>query len=313
MSTPMNPPVPPSPPSPSPPAPSTTPPPRRRTMLYVVVAVVIVVVLLVAFVVLPTLTSSGGASGPLTYANARPIADRAMSGYEGGGWTLLFAVGLVTPMNESFPVNTSALGNLTSTGCTYHLVTSATTYTVPAFTGNRSAGETPAWEFAYRNASDTLAIASVINGQASVLATITGTECAFVAALLAPIPGNAIDSSQAAANVAPDAHAFLTAHPDASAEFALVGGFSFFGQSEPSQWSIVYTTCAVTASPTGTGEQFNATVNALTGAVTHTQTNNSAVCGSTNITVAQPIAGPTPTAPRSANSVVAVARPAEPT
>jgi len=281
-------------------------------MRYVVVAAVVVVVgLLVAFVVLPALTSSGGPSGPLTYANARPIADSAMSGYAGGGWTALFAVGLVTPTSESFPVNASALGNVSSTGCTYTIVTSASTYTVPAFTGNRSAGVTPAWEFVYRNAAYTLAFASVINGQATVLATITGTECAFVAALLTPIPGNAIDSSSAAADVAPDAQAFLTAHPNASAEFALIGGLSGFGRSIPTEWSITYTTCAVTPSPTGTGEQFNATVNALTGAVTHAQTNDSAVCGSTNITVAQPVTGLHPTGFVAASSAPAAARPAQ--
>jgi len=255
-------------------------------MYAVVAVVVVVVVLLVAFVVLPSFTSSAGPSGPLTYSGAKPIADSVMAGYDGGGWTALFAVGLVTPTNESFPTNTSALGNLSSSGCAYHLVTTASTYTVPAFTGNRSAGKTPAWEFGYRNGTDALAIASVINGKASVLATITGAECAFFAQLLTPIPGNVIDSWQAAADVASDAGAFLAAHPAASAEFALLGGVNFFGHTLPAQWSVVYTTCTVTTNPTGTGEQFNATVNALTGAVSGAQTNNSAVCGNTTITAA---------------------------
>jgi len=292
MSTPMNPPTPPSPPTPSLPAPSTPPAPQSRRMLYAVVAVVaVVVVVLLAFVVLPSLSSSsGGASGPLTFANAKPIAAGTMSGYQGGGWTLLFAVGLVTPTSETFPTNTSAFGNLSSSGCTYHLVTSASSYTVPGFAGNRSSGETPAWEFGYRNASDTLAIASVINGQASVLATITGSECAFFAELLTPIPGNVIDSSQAAADVAPYAEAFLSAHGNASAEYALIGGINFLGHA-PTEWSVTYTTCTVTPNPTGTGEQFNATVNGLTGAVSGVQTNDSAACGGTNITTAEPVPG----------------------
>lgn len=276
-------------------------------MLYVVVAVVVVVVvLLVAFVALPTLTpSSSGPSGPLTYSAARSVADSTMSGYQGGGWTLLFAVGLVTPTSESFPTNTSALGNLSSTGCTYNLVTTARTYTVPAFTGNRSAGETPAWEFAYKNASDTLAIASVINGTGSVLVTITGEECAFAAQLLTAVPANAIDSSQAAADVETDAAAFLAAHPDASAEFALLGGISYL--KVPAEWSVIYTTCTVTASPTGTGEQFNATVNAITGTVSGVTTNNSAVCGSTNLTVASTVHG-TPVVPTLVGGASVVAR-----
>jgi len=273
-------------------------------MLYIVAAVaVVVVVLLVAFVILPAITSSGGPSGPLTYSGAKPVADSAMSGYDGGGWTLLFAVGLVTPTSESFPTNTSALGNLSSSGCTYNIVTSASTYTVPAFTGSRSSGETPAWEFGYRNGTDALGIASVINGKASVFATITGAECAFFAQLLTPIPGNVIDSSQAAADVAPDAGAFLAAYPNASAEFAILGGVNFLGHTLPAQWSVVYTTCTVTPNPTGTGARFNATVNALSGTVSGVETNNSAVCGNTSITAAAPVHGApssTPVAPSTA-------------
>ena len=282
-------------------------------MLYVVGAVVVVVVVvLVAFVVLPSLSSSGGASGPLTYAKAEPIASGAMSGYQGGGWSVLFAVGLATPTSESFPTNTSALGNLSSSGCTYHLVTSASSYTIPGFIGNRSSGETPAWEFGFRNTSYTLAIASVINGQASVLATITGTECAFFAELLTPIPANVIDSSQAAADVQPYAQAFLSAHPNATAEFAVLGGLNFLGRTTPTEWSVIYTTCAVTPNSSGTGEQFNATVNGLTGAVSGVQTNNSAVCGSTTITAAHPVPGTAGIDPTVTRSIVAAARVAEP-
>ena len=309
MSTPINPPAQPAPPSPSSTTPSATPAPRSRKTLYVVVAaVVVVVVLLVAFIILPSLTPSSGPSGPLTYSGAKPIAGGAMSGFDGGGWTLLFAAGLVTPTSESFPTNTSALGNLSSSGCTYQLVTSVSSYTVPAFSGNRSAGETPAWEFGYRNGTDALGIASVINGKASVLATITGDECAFFAQLLTPIPGNVIDSSQAAADVAPAAGAFLAAHPNASAEFALLGGVSLFGHI-PAEWSIVYTTCTVTPNPSGTGERFNATVNALSGAVSGQETNNNAVCGNTTITAVTPVHGGAASAPIAPGSAV-VARPA---
>jgi len=312
MSTPMNPPAPPTPATPSPPVPSVAPAPRSRKTLYVAVAVaVVVVVLLIAFVVLPSLSSSGAPSGPLTYSGAKPIADSAMSGFEGGGWTLLLAAGLVTPTSQSFSTNASALGNLSSSGCTYQLVTSASTYTVPAFTGNRSAGETPAWEFGYRNDADTLAFVSVLNGKATVLATVTGTECAFFAQLLIPIPGNVIDSSQAAADVASDVGAFLAAHPSASAEFALLGGFNFLGHVIPSEWSIVYTTCPVTPNPTGTGDRFNATVNALTGAVSGVETNTSAACGNTTtIPTAAPAHGASSPAPISIGAAVA-ARPAE--
>jgi hypothetical protein len=306
MSTPINPPV-----SPAPPTPPTTPAPRSRKTLYAMVAVVVVVVvILIAFIVLPTLTSSGsGATGALTYSGARPIADRTMSGFQGGGWTLLFAAGLVTPTSESIPTNTSALGNLSASGCSYRIVTGANSYTVPSFTGNRSSGAASAWEFGYRNGTDALAIASVINGSGSVIATITGTECAFFAQLLVPIPGNVIDSSTAAADVRPYAASFLTAHPNASAEFALLGGASLFGKSTPAEWSVIYTTCAVSPTSGGTGEQFNATVNGLTQAVSGVTTNTNAACGNTTVTAASPVPGTPVAAPLSGAPVLA--RPSE--
>ena len=264
-------------------------------MLYLAVAVVAVVaVLLVAFVALPALTtsnSSGSGRGPavLTYREAAPIANGTAAGYAGGGWTLLFAAGLVSATNESFPANTTALGNLTS-GCTVKVVTGTSSLTLPGFVGNRSSGLSPAWEFGYRNSSDTIAIVSVINGQGMVLATISGTECAFYAQLLAPIPGDAIDSSSAALAVQPKAAAFLSEHPNASAEFGLIGGISFLGHPTP-EWSITYSTCALSPTATGTGDRFNATVNALTGSVTSTNTTTGVSCGGGTTAAGAPIPG----------------------
>jgi len=310
MSTPMNPPVPSTPPSPSPPTLSTPSAPKSRKMLYVVVAVVaVVVVVLIAFVVLPSLTSSsGGSSGPLTYSGARSVAGSTMSGYQGGGWSLLAAIGLDSSTNASLPVNTSALGNLTSFGCAFHLSAGVTSITVPAFTGNRSSGEAPTWAFGYRN-STAIAITSVVNGQATVLGTLTGTSCSIAAQFVTPLPGNVIDSSQAASDVEPYAATFLADHPDASAAFELHGAFSFENASSPAAWIVAYSTCSLSEHSTGTGTVFNATVNALTGAVSGVHTNSSASC-TLNVTTASPDGG-SPIAPIPVASLRAVVRPSE--
>jgi hypothetical protein len=263
-------------------------------------AAVVVVALLVVFVVLPALTTTssssvpGGGSAVLTYRGAAPIANHTADGYAGGGWTLLFAIGLVSATNESYPANTSSLGNLTS-GCTVKIVTGSSTLTLPEFLGNRSSGESPAWEFGYRNSSDTIAIVSVINGHGSVLAALSGVTCAFYAQLLSPVPGSVIDSSQAALAVRPHAAAFLALHPNATAEFGLIGGIPFLGQSTP-EWSVTYNTCALSPSATGTGDQFNATVNALTGSVIKTNSTTGISCGGGPVAVI-PMSGPHALAP----------------
>jgi hypothetical protein len=248
--------------------------------------VVVVVVLLVAFVVLPTLTTSGSGGGPavLTYRGAAAIANRTAAGFAGGGWTLLFAAGIVSPTNETFTANATNLGNLTSY-CTYTPVASFSNLTVPSFSGNRSSGESPAWEFGYRNSTDALAIVSVVNGQGTVLATLTGLACAFYAQLLSPVPGGVLDSSAAAAAVEPEAAGFLAAHPNASAEFGVIGGASLFGRSIPAEWSVAYSSCAFGPSAKGTGDQFNATLNALTGKLLGSNTTTGVACGGSTAAV----------------------------
>ncbi|HKN06288.1 MAG TPA: hypothetical protein VJ021_01605 [Thermoplasmata archaeon] len=248
-------------------------------MLYLGVAVAVVIaVLLVVVIVLPNLTGSGSAAAVLTYSGALPVANGAAAGFAGGGWTPIFAAGLVTATSESFPANATALGNLTS-GCTYTPQTSIASLTLPGYTGNRSLGASPAWEFGYRNAANTLAIVSVINGHGIVLATLSGFECSIYAQFFSAIPGNVIDSSRAAEAVQADAKAFLLAHPNASAELGLIGGLSFLGKGIGPEWSITYSTCALTESPTGTGAEFNATVNALTGNVLGTNMSSDVSCG----------------------------------
>jgi hypothetical protein len=244
-----------------------------------VLVAVAVVLALVLFVVLPGLTVSATSPAVLTYSGARPVADHAASGFQGGGWTLLFAAGLVSSANESLPVNASTLGGFS--GCTYVLNSGVHVFTLPGFTGNRSAGLSPAWEFVYRNGTDALAIVSVVDGSASVLATVTGATCTFYAGLILGVPGNVIDSSRAAAAVEPRAAAFLATNPNASALFVLFGGSPLLVGTSGPDWTVVYTTCSLTSTGSATGSEFNATVNAVSGAVVSSHTNSSASCGGT--------------------------------
>jgi len=256
-------------------------------MLYLGVAVAVgVALVLVVVLVGPALTgsSSGSVSADLTYSGAHPVADRAVGGFGGGGWTLLFAAGLVSPTAETISVNATDLGELDSY-CTVTTESAFTGLSLPAYSGNRSSGAAPAWVFAYRNGTGDIAIVTVIDGQGTVVATLSGLACELASQLyFRAVPGNAIDSSQAAADVLPAAKTFLTAHPNASAAYALIGGAHYENLSLPTEWSITYSTCSLNTSATGTGAEFNATVNATTGEVIRTASTAGVSCGSESVT-----------------------------
>jgi hypothetical protein len=251
-------------------------------MLYLgVIAAVAIAVLLVVVFVLPGSSSSGSAASVLTYSGALPVANGAVAGFEGGGWTPIFAAGFVSATNETERVNSTSLGNITSYCSSVSWVSGVTSLTLSGYTGNRSSGASPAWAFGYRNQSDALAVVTVLDGHAQVLLTLSGGYCSLYAQLFMPIPGNVIDSSQAAAAVQPDAAAFLAAHPNASAEYGLTAGVHLGTIRLGNTWSILYNSCPLNSSTGGTGDQFNATVNATNGQVLTTHTSTGVSCGST--------------------------------
>jgi hypothetical protein len=253
-------------------------------MLYVgVVAAVVIAVLLVVVFVLPGPTSSGSAAAVLTYSGALPVANGAVAGFAGGGWTPVFAIGLVSAVNETEQVNSTDLSNLTTYCPAADLVSGATTLTVSEYSGSRSSGASPAWMFGYRNQSDALAVVSVLDGHAQVLLTLSGGYCALYAQLFTPIPGNVIDSSQAAADAQPDAAAFLAAHPNASVEYGVTGGVHLGTLRLATEWSITYSTCLLGPSASGTGDQLNVTVNATSGHILGTNSSTDVSCGSGTI------------------------------
>lgn len=292
----------------TPPPPAAVPAgprPTGRTGLYLGIATAIAVVMLVVVVlVVPPLTGpNASAAGPvLTYSGARAVADRTVAGFQGGGWTLVVAAGLVSNVTESFPLNTSAFGSI---GCTFTSMTPLTNLSVPGYNGSRLTGASPAWEFLYRNSGGTLALVSVIDGTGTTIGTLTGFECSLYAQVFTPIPGNAIDSPQAIRAVQPEAQAFMIAHPNASVELALVGGISVGGGPRAPEWAVSYTTCPLSSSSSGTGAVFNATINATSGGVVRTNATGNASCGSVGLTLVV-LAPGTPVSP----SIMVRARPA---
>ncbi len=255
-----------------------SPPRRNRLLVFLGIGAAIVVVLLLVVLVLPSLGSSSDSGGPQTYSQARPVADQSVSGYGSGGWAALAAIGLDSASAYTAPLNFSGSG---TSNCT---VTPApglsANVTVPAYTGSRGAGVAPFWEFLYRNGAGAVSVVLVDDGKGTVVATISGT-CQTIFGLFLSIPAGVIDSDAAAAAVAPYAGAFLAANPNATAEFAIIGGFSFLG-TVGAEWSVKYSTCTLGKSAAGTGTAFNATVNATTGNVRFYQTLTGVTCSSSS-------------------------------
>jgi len=267
--------------------PSPSPNRRDRSPIYmgIGIAVAVVAVLFVVLFVPPHTGSTLSGAAVLTYSGARPIADSAASGFEGGGWNLLFAVGVQTATAESLPVNATTLS---SAGCTFSPAAGLANVTVPAYSGNRSSGATPGWEFSYSNSAGDIALVTVIDGHGTVVGTLSGGECFVAAFALATVPSDAVDSSAAMAAVAPQAQGYLAAHPNASAAFALFGQNPFGTHGSGAEWLIDYTTCSASGSGPATGADFNATVNAVTGQVTRTNSTPNAPCGSRTFSLAEP-------------------------
>jgi hypothetical protein len=277
--------------APHPPFPPTTPPSRHREPIYAGVGVAVaVVVAVVVLVVAPALTHPGTTSvGPiLTYAEARPIADQAVGNLEGGGWSLVFAAGLVSAATTTIPENLSALSDL---NCSFTSVASGNNVTLPAYSGNRSSGLAPVWEFGYASLTNGIAIVSVVDGKGAVMGTLTGGECAY-SGFVPSLPGTVIDSSQATAAAEPYARGFLAAHPNATAVFGLGPAALFGGSGTVATWIVLYNTCSTGFAPSATGSGFNATVNALTGEVLATHTSSNVTCA--HFFVSARTVGPSP-------------------
>ncbi len=213
-----------------------------------------------------------------TYSQAVSQANGVASGVSGGSWDLVLGAGIMTTAIASENLGSSKDCNITySPGVTG-------TVTIPAAPSELTNGRASGWIFLYRNAAEEYLIVTVTNGQASEFGTIAPKQaCATVFNYFSVVPSNVIDSSAVASDVAGYAGAFLTAHPNANASYALIGGASVFGLVNfGPEWRVNYTACPFNAAVGTTGPAFNATLNATTGAVMFEQSLPSVHCSSSS-------------------------------
>jgi hypothetical protein len=259
-------------------------PRRSRKWLYVAIAVVVVVVI-VAIVV----TDLGPGppsipSGAISYGQAAPGANYSVGSFQKPtAWSLLYVAGLESSVAEPAAL---ALSDLGVSNCSISSGSGSgvpANLTLPAFAGSPTSGHAPLWEFFYQNFStQAVAVVVVENGAATVLGTISSPECTDIFSIIDPIPAGVLNSPVIGAAVGANASAFLTAHPNASAVYGLIGPVSSFfaGTGIGAKWVVEFSTCALTPNPTGVGAEFNASVNATSGHVFYSQTVPTESCAS---------------------------------
>lgn len=274
--------------------------PRRGRQRWLVPAVAVIGI---AAVLVVSLWASGLVSksapapqgaGALDYFDAATRATAAVSGYAGGGWAVISAVGYAVTVSITIPAHPGPYP-----GCDFAPMSSTTPTTLavsPTGTAG-SLGTSTVWLFLLRNSTDATVFVAVAHGTAQILGTIVQSgapaapTCTWntLHSWYHPAPSDVVDSTTALASTqAAGGSAFLASHPLANLSFALLGGFT--GPMYPAPpadptWSVVYSSCPVGSAGTPAGAAFVATVNATSASVT----NSTAISGTCASQVTYPL------------------------
>jgi hypothetical protein len=252
--------------APPPAAPPRAPWYRRRTVLFAIGVAVALVAAGATVYVLERPKAANPPTGPLSFSQASAVAESAASRYSSGDWEPIAGIAALTSAPVLIPLGllgTNASNAAATANCTLTWVGTPTNLTVPAYTGAVGAGLSPDWGLVLANGGSGLLIVTVIDGSARPIVALGG-DCATFGVLLGSLAG-AVDSPAVAASA--QAHggaSFLTEHPGALVEMAVLGGFPLLGS--PAEWIINYTSCSLFASG-GTSATLGFTFNADTGAM----------------------------------------------
>ena len=272
--------------APSPPAPQSAPASRSRgprglPFFTAVASALVMLILLLAIVLAPFLGASGGASGSaglLSFSEARGIADRLLGVGASHPWNLLTAGGILSSTVLSVPSSLEVLENSSLGGLSCSTVPGPTNLTVPGSNANRSQGVAPIWLLMYAGPSAVAQVA-VIDGVAHLELDYTGPCGSLIGGFGRTVPPQAIDSTQAANDVAPIVTPYLRLHPYANEVLSLFGGFnSSMNLSSPATWSIILTTCSLVSSGPASGSEAFASLNATSGTLLSNSTLEQTAC-----------------------------------
>ncbi len=200
-----------------------------------------------------------------SYRGAAKAVSSATSTFDGGGWAMWTAFGVVDRTTEVVSFNTS------SAGCSATWVTTPSgSLSIPATPLGSAAGTSAVWGFElYKGSSEstaTLLYATVLSGAVTLWYTGPLATCHTLENRVpgnAPVPSGTIDSSAAVNSTnAIGGTAFLSQYPNPD---ELLDVETSIGSELPTTiWGVAYTSTVCIAGRTGT---FGATVDGLTGDV----------------------------------------------
>ncbi len=267
----------PSPPPTSSPAPSSPPPTTglSRGALGAIAAVVAIVVVLgvvaaglVPGVHLPGVSKS---SPPGTFeSSGQALSVANGSSNASGRGELVMLLGISSTSSFDFGASFGNVSCPVTDGLAHNL-------TIPAETGNYSSGLLYGWLFVYYSSSTGWATwIAEFGGHAYYLGYFPSGACSDSLTKFSTLATKYLSSVAAAADAASVAGVFVTDHPEASAEYALLPSNTSRG---PPVWHLDYTTCGVGPnSGTGTGDSLNVYLNAADGAILTDSSSTAAAC-----------------------------------
>jgi hypothetical protein len=206
-----------------------------------------------------TFTSTGGGGGgggPDTYSQAKPIADGVVASHSSSA-VLWAAFGV-----DSRGTYSNSTANTTNASCPLTGGSLGSTYTFPTYSGNYHAGIAALWIFGYYQASPVAEFfVAVSNGAGEYAGEVTGASCVGSDVANETIGVTPVDSSAAASAAAgtPNGTTFIADYSSADADYILVH------TTGSAVWAVLFSSCQ--AGYTGSGSEFDAEVNASTGAV----------------------------------------------
>lgn len=237
-------------------------------MLFVALAVV-AIVLLVWVAVVPVFLRSnpGNGGGPLTFSQARAVADQLDATFQGGHRTLVFAAGVgfnVTTIVPSVALVLQGANGLPPIyrGCSGIALVQGQV-AVPAGYGRLGSGALPAWAMVYKNASGGI-IVNVVDGVGTVVSTLSGPSCGTSLGRLS-LPKTVVDSSDAMTALGPYAGPFLARFSNVDVHYLLLPKGSLL-TPVASAWSVALEDC------TSNRTAFDGWVNSTTGRASSAET-----------------------------------------
>jgi hypothetical protein len=126
-------------------------------------------------------------------------------------------------------------------------------------------------------------VVMVLDGQAQIVDTIGGPNCATLFSAIGSVSSTDIDSSAAlSAALSHGGSAYLAANPAANLTLFVIAPITFLGVSEGGGWTISYSTCPASGTSSGNTHAFanySASI-ALNGTVSGVDNSTTTNCGS---------------------------------